>query len=101
VSFFMDQQGKYRHFDNVFAGIMMIGLLGVGVDKVLSVIGSRLFPWKERSRSGFWSEVWGVLRGGPPRSGVSAVAPLQARAQPAVFSAAPEARERVDATVVA
>jgi NitT/TauT family transport system permease protein len=102
VSFFMDQQGKYRHFDNVFAGVVMIGMLGVGVDKVLTVIGARLFPWKERSRSGFWSEVWGVLRGGglPRRQGISAVVPAQAMTQAATTTST-ATTERLDATAVA
>lgn len=69
VSFFINQEGKYRHYENVFAGIAMIGLLGMAVDKVLSVVGGRLFPWQPKPAAGFWGEVWGVLAAVPRRRG--------------------------------
>jgi NitT/TauT family transport system permease protein len=74
ISYFINQQGKYRHYENVFAGIAMIGILGLLVDKILSVIGAKLFPWQEKSPVGLWGEIWGVLsviprRNGRPRDG--------------------------------
>jgi NitT/TauT family transport system permease protein len=69
ISYFINQQGKYRHYENVFAGIAMIGILGLVVDKILSVIGGRLFPWQEKSPVGLWGEIWGVLSVIPRRKG--------------------------------
>jgi len=46
ITFFINQQAKYRNFDNVYAAIIMIGLLGLGTDQILSFIGKRLFPWE-------------------------------------------------------
>ncbi|MFZ1991690.1 MAG: ABC transporter permease, partial [Alphaproteobacteria bacterium] len=34
-----------QHFANVYAAIMMIGILGLGTDMILALIGRRLFPW--------------------------------------------------------
>ena len=46
ITFFINQQAKYRNFDNVYAAIIMIGLLGLGTDQILSFVGKRLFPWE-------------------------------------------------------
>lgn len=67
ISFFINQQGKYRHYDNVFAGIVMIGLLGLVVDKTLSAVGNRLFPWQGKPAASAWGEIWGVLATVPAR----------------------------------
>jgi NitT/TauT family transport system permease protein len=45
ISYFINQQGKYRHYENVYAGIIIIGLIGLTTDQVLGWIGPRLFPW--------------------------------------------------------
>ncbi len=45
ISYFINQQGKYRHYDNVFAGIIMIGMIGFLCDQLLALFGSILFPW--------------------------------------------------------
>jgi NitT/TauT family transport system permease protein len=45
ITFFITQQARYQHFDNVYAAIMMIGFLGLGVDLILASIGRLLFPW--------------------------------------------------------
>ena len=45
ITYFINQQAKYRNFDNVYAAIVMIGLLGLGTDLLLAFIGKRLFPW--------------------------------------------------------
>ena len=45
ITYFINQQAKYRNFDNVYAAIVMIGLLGLGTDLLLGFIGKRLFPW--------------------------------------------------------
>ncbi len=45
ITFFITQQARYQHFDNVYAGILVIGLIGSATDSVLAILGSRLFPW--------------------------------------------------------
>ena len=34
-----------QHFENVYAAIMMIGFIGLGVDLLLARFGRVLFPW--------------------------------------------------------
>jgi NitT/TauT family transport system permease protein len=46
ISFFINQQAKYRNYENVYAAIIMIGVIGLGTDLVLKVLGRRLFPWE-------------------------------------------------------
>lgn len=45
ITWFITQQARYQHFDNVYAGIMLIGIIGFGVDLLLAKMGKRLFPW--------------------------------------------------------
>jgi len=49
ISWFINQQGKYRHFDNVFAGILVIGLVGLVTDQLLQMLARFLFPYQARS----------------------------------------------------
>jgi len=46
ITFFINQQAKYRNFDNVYAAIFIIGVLGLLTDQVLAFIGARLFVWR-------------------------------------------------------
>ncbi len=46
ISYFINQQGKYRNYDNVFAGIILIGMIGLITDQVLAILGRVLFPWQ-------------------------------------------------------
>jgi NitT/TauT family transport system permease protein len=46
ITFFINQQAKYRNFDNVYAAIIMIGVIGLATDQALAFIGHRLFAWK-------------------------------------------------------
>jgi len=46
ISAFLYQEQRYRHFDNVYAGIVIIGLVGLFCDQVLSFCGKFLFPWE-------------------------------------------------------
>jgi len=50
ITFFINQQAKYRIYENVWAAIVMIGLLGMATDLVLAWVGRRLFPWHRSSR---------------------------------------------------
>ncbi len=52
ITFFINQQARYRNFDNVFAAIAMIGIIGFFSDLALGFIGQIIFPWKRRSNNG-------------------------------------------------
>lgn len=45
ITWFITQQARYQHFDNVYAAIFMIGILGLGGDLLLAALGRKLFPW--------------------------------------------------------
>ena len=49
ITFFINQQAKYRIYDNVFAAILIIGIIGFATDRVLDWIGQRIFPWQKSS----------------------------------------------------
>lgn len=49
ISYFINQQGKYRNYDHVFAGIILIGLLGLITDQILAFLSRFIFPWQDRS----------------------------------------------------
>ncbi|WP_455198828.1 ABC transporter permease subunit [Kaarinaea lacus] len=52
ITWFITQQARYKNFDNVYAAIMMIGILGLTTDLILAKLGRRLFPWeKEMAKS--------------------------------------------------
>lgn len=46
ISAFIYQQQRYRHFDNVYASIVVIGMIGLIVDQALAQFGRLLFPWE-------------------------------------------------------
>ena len=50
ITYFINQQARYRNFPNVYAAIAMIGIIGLSADFVLAWIGSALFPWRRMSR---------------------------------------------------
>ena len=45
ITFFITQQARYQHFENVYAAIMMIGFIGLGVDLLLARFARVLFTW--------------------------------------------------------
>jgi NitT/TauT family transport system permease protein len=49
ITWFITQQARYKNFDNVFAAIMMIGILGITTDLILAAFGKRLFPWERQT----------------------------------------------------
>jgi NitT/TauT family transport system permease protein len=53
ISAFLYQEQRYRHFDNVYAGIVMIGIIGLVSDQLLSFVGRFLFPWETGNSSLF------------------------------------------------
>jgi NitT/TauT family transport system permease protein len=50
ITYFINQQARYRHFDNVYAAIAMIGIIGLSCDITFAWFGTVLFPWKRRVR---------------------------------------------------
>lgn len=52
ITWFITQQARYQHFANVYAAIMMIGIIGLGTDIILGLIGRRLFPWDRKTAGG-------------------------------------------------
>ena len=46
ITFFINQQAKYRNFENVYAAIIIIGIIGLATDQVLGFFGARLFGWR-------------------------------------------------------
>lgn len=46
ISAFIYQQQRYRHFENVYAAIVMIGIIGLVTDQVLAQLSRLLFPWE-------------------------------------------------------
>jgi NitT/TauT family transport system permease protein len=45
ITWFITQQARYQQFENVYAAIIMIGILGLGSDLLLGALGKKLFPW--------------------------------------------------------
>jgi NitT/TauT family transport system permease protein len=45
ITWFITQQARYKNFDNVFAAIIMIGLIGLITDLILARFGKSLFKW--------------------------------------------------------
>ena len=46
ITFFINQQAKYRNFDNVYAAILIIGIIGLLTDLVLAFLGRQFFGWR-------------------------------------------------------
>jgi len=51
ITFFINQQARYRNYDNVFAAIIIIGVIGLATDLLLARLGVHLFPWKHGKTS--------------------------------------------------
>lgn len=51
ITSFLYQQQRYRNFDNVYAAIIMIGMIGLFTDQILAFVGRHLFPWETTHRS--------------------------------------------------
>ncbi len=58
ITYFINQQARYRNFDNVYAAIAMIGIIGFSSDLFLAWLGTVLFPWKRKSRSAKGGVSW-------------------------------------------
>lgn len=51
ITWFITQQARYKNFDNVYAAIMMIGIIGLGTDLILAWLGRRIFPWQRAGKT--------------------------------------------------
>jgi NitT/TauT family transport system permease protein len=58
ITYFINQQARYRNFDNVYAAIFMIGIIGFTSDLLLAWLGRTIFPWKRRAGSAKKSGAW-------------------------------------------
>jgi NitT/TauT family transport system permease protein len=47
ITWFITQQARYKNFDNVYAAIMMIGIIGLVTDLILARAGRHIFPWQK------------------------------------------------------
>ncbi|MPW45078.1 ABC transporter permease [Acinetobacter guerrae] len=50
ITWFITQQARYQNFDNVYAAILIIGVIGLLTDVILMKIGQHLFKWKSGAR---------------------------------------------------
>ncbi len=73
ITFFINQQAKYRAYDRVFASIILIGLIGLTTDVILASIGRQIFPWVRTSRTGWLSQALQRLKRGERRIPVAAI----------------------------
>lgn len=48
ITWFITQQARYKNFDNVFAAIMIIGIIGLVTDIILAQLGKRAFKWEQQ-----------------------------------------------------
>ncbi len=52
ISDFIDLNSKHFNFANVYAGIIMIGLIGLAFDQLLAYLAKFLFPWQPMFEGG-------------------------------------------------
>jgi NitT/TauT family transport system permease protein len=53
ISEFINREGiKYHHYDKAYAGIIMIGIIGLTCDQILAAVGRYLFPWMPQHKGG-------------------------------------------------
>ena len=50
ITWFITQQARYQNFDNVYAAILIIGVIGLVCDVALMKLGQRLFKWKQGAK---------------------------------------------------
>jgi NitT/TauT family transport system permease protein len=51
ISAFLYQAQRYKQFDNVYAAMLMIGLIGLFTDQILALLGRFIFPSENGGRS--------------------------------------------------
>jgi NitT/TauT family transport system permease protein len=53
ITYFINQQARYRNYENVYAAIALIGLIGLASDLGLARLGKLLFPWRPEASRGW------------------------------------------------
>ena len=48
ITWFITQQARYKNFENVYAAIIIIGIIGLTTDIILAKLGKRIFPWEKQ-----------------------------------------------------
>jgi NitT/TauT family transport system permease protein len=63
ISEYIYREGeKYHNYDKAYAGIIMIGIIGLACDQILAAVSRWLFPWMPRSRGpGAWAAFFSAL----------------------------------------
>jgi NitT/TauT family transport system permease protein len=51
ISAFLYQAQRYKQFDNVYAAMLMIGIIGLFIDQILAFIGRHVFPYQNGGKS--------------------------------------------------
>jgi len=65
ITWFITQQARYKNYENVYAAIIIIGLIGLGTDLLLAWLGRRIFPWEPgQADSGLLAKWRQLLPGG-------------------------------------
>jgi len=64
ISAFLYQAQRYKQFDNVYAAMLMIGLIGLFTDQILAFVGRFLFPAEKGARS--WKTFFGTRKDNAP-----------------------------------
>jgi NitT/TauT family transport system permease protein len=73
ITYFINQQARYRNYENVFAAIIIIGVIGLASDLMLARVGRSLFPWRSEGGS-VWS-IWSRKRASASASDAPATLP--------------------------
>lgn len=47
ITWFITQQARYKNFENVFAAIIIIGVIGLTTDLILAALGKKMFIWEK------------------------------------------------------
>ncbi len=63
ITWFINQQAKYRIYENVYAAILMIGVIGLATDMVLAWIGRNVFVWNGGRRNEFFKFLFELFYG--------------------------------------
>jgi NitT/TauT family transport system permease protein len=58
ITYFINQQARYRNYENVYAAIIIIGVIGLVSDQVLAALGQMLFPWRSERRPSVLAGLW-------------------------------------------
>jgi NitT/TauT family transport system permease protein len=77
ITFFINQQARYRQFDNVYAAIIIIGLVGFFSDVLLARLGRVLFPWQRRTSTPGWPSRLQAWMATPGRGLFAAPSPIR------------------------